>query len=199
VRLLTTGSRRHRLALDRGTLVTGVWAPPGTLRIVTPAGEVIDLGCVFRLRVEGETTTVDVLSGWVQLENAWGETVLPAGSRGSMSVGGRPSVPVFRDADPGFRAAVDDVETGGDAAALATVIAAARPRDALTLLTLSLRRPEARAPLLHRAAELAPPPSPDLLERALRGDDHAVWAWADGLPLPPVKRWLPNWRDRWPG
>ncbi len=136
-----------------------------------------------------------VTSGWVMLENAWGESLVPAGASGRMARGRVPSVPVFRDADPRFREAVEALEAGS-AEAAASVVATARPRDTATLLMLAAREPEARGSLVARAAELAPPSSRDLVAGARRGDRQAIWAWIDELPLPPPKSWGTNWRDR---
>lgn len=196
--LVSTTSNRHRLAVGEGTLRTGLWAPPGSLAIETPAGVVRDLGCAFLLGTDGATTRVDVTSGWVQLENSWGSSLVPAGASSSMVSTRIPSVPVFRDAAPRFRTAVEAADLARDGPTLESALDHARPRDVFTLLTLSLRRPELRDVLLQRAAELSPPPSADLLERALAGERQPVWTWIDDLPLPPPKRWVPNWRDWWP-
>jgi hypothetical protein len=196
VRLLSTASNRHRVALDEGTLHAGVWAPPGSFGVRTPAGSVLDLGCELVLRVQGQTATVEVTSGWVQLENRWGQSIVPAGARATMVPHRIPSVPVFRDAPTGLGSAVAALEREVDADALQRLLGAARDRDVYSLLVLATRQPEARDALLRRAAALSSPP-PGLLERALGGDRLAVWDWIDELPLPPPKRWVPNWRDRW--
>lgn len=197
--LLATTSNRHRVSLEEGTLRVGVWAPPGSFGVLTPAGEVLDLGCRFLLQADRRETRVDVTSGWVQLQNAWGESIVPSGAWSSMVSGRVPSAPLYGDAAPGFQAAAGALERQGGEEALRTLLATARPRDVLTLLVLATRLPDAREPLLRRAAELSPPASEELLERALAGDRHAIWAWIRELPLPPPKRWLPNWRDWWPG
>lgn len=197
--LLATSSNRHRLTLREGALHVGVWAPPGSVRVRTPAGEVADLGCEFLLEVRGGATSVEVTSGWVQLENAWGESIVPAGASSRMTAERLPSVPVYRDADPSFQAAVRALERDGGGAAVDAVVTTARPRDVLTLLVLAARGGEGRETLVARAAELAPPSRGELADDALRGDRRAIWDWIGELPLPPPKRWLPNWRDRRPG
>ena len=199
LRLVSTASNRHRVALEEGSLRAGIWAPPGSFGILTPAGRVLDLGCEFSLQIEGGRAEVGVVSGWVQLENGAGESIVPAGARASMRAGEIPSVPVYDDSDPRFRLAVRSLEAGRDPSSLREILSAARPRDVYTLLVLATREPDAREPLLRRAAELHAPPSADLFGRALTGDRQATWTWIDDLPLPPPKRWLPNWRDWWPG
>jgi hypothetical protein len=206
--LRATGSRWHALDLARGALDVRLWAPPGLVRVRTPAGDVIDLGCVFRVDVEdGGGTRVRVDSGWVQLDNAHGESLVPAGASSVMRADARPRVAVFDDAPAAFRAGVRDYENGdgtlgttmyGEALARAFSVHARR-RDMLTLLTLAARSSgEARAVLVTRAASLAPPPEGLSPTAVAAGDDGQLWAWVDALPLPPVKGWWRNWRDAFP-
>lgn len=192
--LLSTHSNRHRLRMTEGTIRVSVWAPPGSVAVATPAGDVIDLGCEFILRVNRETSQVDVLSGWVQLNNPMGESLVPAGASSEMSAYARPGVPVYRDASPEFRAAVRALETGHSPASVDTIVQTARYRDVLTLLILAARDVE-RDRVLDRAAELAPARSAETMREARDGDTDAIWKWMGELPLPPVKSWRRNWRD----
>jgi hypothetical protein len=199
VQLLATRGNRHWLAVERGSLSIGIWAPPFSVAIRTPAGMVYDMGCAFDLSVDGETTAVEVTSGWVQLENSAGEVLVPEGAASRMVKGDRASVPVFLDAREEFRAAVQRVEKGeGTPADLEVIRTSARLRDVYTILFLAERTPFGRATLLERAAELAPPPSPDVRARAATGDRRALWEWAGTLELPPPKGWVRNWRDALP-
>jgi ferric-dicitrate binding protein FerR (iron transport regulator) len=200
VRLVSTVSGWHQLQMDEGSLAIGVWAPPFTLAITTPAGEIFDLGCAFMLNVTAETTHVHVTSGWVKLENRQGDVLVPAGAASSMEAERIPSVPIFDDAAADFRSAVQRLERGdGTAGDVEQITAAARPRDVFTLLLLAHRQPEdRRTRLLGRAAALAPPPDPELYERARGGDLYAIWDWAQTLDLPPPKGWRRNWRDALP-
>ncbi len=195
--LRATSSNRHRLKLDHGRLQVHLWAPSGSFVVRTPAGEVIDLGCEFDLRVEPSgVTRVHVETGWVQLDNAFGEALIPAGASAEMAPGTTPRVAVFDDAKPRFREGVRNLESrsAGEAPAL-DFLAVARPRDVFTLLVLASRAPgNRRAALLERAAQLFPPPagvSPD----AIAGVDAPLWRWIDALPLPRPKSWWRNWRD----
>jgi ferric-dicitrate binding protein FerR (iron transport regulator) len=196
VRLLDTGGVRHRLAVERGSLSIAIWAPPFSVSLETSAGTVADLGCAFELSVEGDVTAVRVASGWVHLENAAGEVLVPQGAESRMSRGRRAAVPVFTDAAEAFARAVRRIENGeADAADLDSIGATARRRDVYTLLLLAERTPFGRQQLLDRAAELAPPPSAAVRQRAGRGDVQGIWLWIRTLPLPPPKSWLRNWRD----
>ncbi len=195
-----TEARRHRMRLERGTVDVRLWAPPGAVAIHTPAGDVIDLGCVFQLAVDGDTARLSVRTGWVELANAYGQSLVPAGASSLMRPGSRPPVPVYDDAAAAFSSGVRAFEAGdATSAALSSVVSTARPRDVLTILMLAERRsgPD-RAALVARAAVLAPPPPMADLAAVATGDDNALWRWVDALPLPPVKSWWRNWRDGLP-
>jgi hypothetical protein len=196
----STGTR-HRVRMERGIVDVRLWAPPGIFALHTPAGDVIDLGCVFQLAVEGETARLSVRTGWVQLANPYGESLVPAGASSVMRPDSRPVVPVYDDAPAAFTTAVRAFESGDTTGtALSSVVATARPRDVLTVLLLAARQsgPD-RATLVARAAVLAPPPPTADLAAVSAGDNDALWHWIDdGLPLPPVKDWWRNWRDALP-
>jgi hypothetical protein len=198
VTLNATASAKHLLQLDRGSMRVRVWAPPSRVVVSTPAGDVIDLGCVFTLSVVAGTAHITVETGWVQLENGNGEVLVPAGASTMMSAGQRPLVPIYDDATEPFRQGVRILEggpSGDDVPAWPNVRRDARPRDVPTLLMLALRMPDRwRAVLLERAASLsAPPRLPAGGVASL--DDDAVWDWFDSLPLPPAKAWWRNWKD----
>lgn len=198
VTLRSTQGTRHRLRMDTGRVHVRVWAPPGSVAIRTPAGEVIDMGCEFDLHVEADVSRVQVRSGWVQMANALGESLIPAGASGEMRRELLPGVPVFDSASASFRAAVRQLEWTDDAASLRTVLEAARVEDVLTLLMLIERHAVGADRLAVRAAELWPPPNDITVNRVVRGDRDALWLWRDTLPLPPPKGWLRNWQDALP-
>jgi hypothetical protein len=207
ITLVESSSRRHRVMLDRGAVSVRVWAPPGRFSFNTPAGLVLDMGCIFDLKVdEAGVARVQVKTGWVELENGWGETLVPAGASSLMSAAMRPGVPVFDDASAEFSSSVRALEEAGQAAddqvrnGLAqTVIRTARPRDVLTLLMLANASPDPlKRALLERAAQLFPPPSTVTVDAIVDGDKDQLWQWKDTLGLPPVKSWWRNWRDIFP-
>jgi ferric-dicitrate binding protein FerR (iron transport regulator) len=198
IALRSTQGSRHRLAMEAGRVSIRVWAPPGSLAIQTPAGEVIDLGCEFDLEVDASASRVRVRSGWVQLENGIDESLIPAGASSEMTRAGRPGVPVFDNADPAFRAAVRRYELTGDAAVVETIVGTARVEDMLTLLDLVDRGTAGTDRIASRAAELWPLPDGVTVGGIVRGDRDGLWRWRDTLPLPPVKSWLRNWRDALP-
>jgi hypothetical protein len=197
--LRSTRGTRHRLSLTAGTMHVRVWAPPGSVVIATPAGEVIDMGCEFIVSVAGRVTSLRVLSGWVQLDNGIGEVLVPAGASTEMDDSRGPGVPVFDDAPAGFREGVRAYERNEDDGSAVRVIALARARDVYTLLHIADRHPFAAESLLRRAAELSPPPEGITIAGILRGNRQHLWRWANAQPLPPPKgSWWRNWRDALP-
>src|SRR5688572_24268489 len=202
VTLRSTQGTRHRLRMEAGQIHVRVWAPPSSVAFQTPTGDVIDMGCEFDLQVEADVSRLQVRSGWVQMENTLGESLIPAGASGEMRSDLLPGVPVFDSAGPAFLAAVRQLERTGDPASLRRVVESARVEDVLTLLVLAARSTPGTDQLAARAAELFPPPSGVTVGQVVRGDRDAVWLWKDTLPLPPTKGWLRNWKDalpRWGG
>lgn len=199
--LRSTASNRHRLALTRGTVDVRVWAPPGAVVLQTPAGEVIDLGCIFQVQVdESGAARVSVETGWVQLDNVYGELLVPAGASSEMHPGEAPRVAIYADAAAPFRDGVRAFERalsrdGADVDALAFVDLARR-RDVYTLLLLSrsVPAPAARVILARAAALVAPPATVDV-DDIVNGDRDALWRWLEALDLPSPKNWWLNWRD----
>lgn len=203
--LVFTSNTRHRLALDRGEIDVRVWAPPGRVVVNTPAGEVVDLGCIFRLTVgDDQATRLSVSTGWVLLDNVYGEQSVPAGASSEMHRDRAPGIAVFDDAAESFRRAVREVETNTqapDASMVRIVTSESRVRDAFTVITLARLDglpADVRSSLLERVAVLHAPPSPDAIARILAGDRDMYWQWHDSLPLPALKNWWVNWSDIFP-
>jgi hypothetical protein len=203
VTLAETTSSRHRVQLDRGSVSVRIWAPPGLFALRTPAGIIRDLGCIFDLTVDAEgTSRVRVDTGWVQMDNDFGQSLVPAGAVGEMRRLAPPGVPIYLDASDVFAAAVRAAQAGGDAAErrkLDTIVRTARQRDVLTLLMLA--EPSAadvKRVLLDRAAHLWPPPSGVSVDAIVAGDRAQLWKWHGALDLPALKNWWRNWRDALP-
>jgi hypothetical protein len=135
VRLTKTGPSQHRLDLDVGSIAVKVDAPPRLFVVGTPSATAVDLGCAYTLDVDARGYgTLRVTSGWVSLEDQGRVSLVAAGaecqSRPKLGLG----TPAFDDAPRALRDALAqfDFEDGG-ANAIADVLKAARPRDALTL------------------------------------------------------------------
>jgi hypothetical protein len=79
--------------------------------VQTPAGDVVDLGCIFALSVDDAGVAhLSVRAGWVELENAFGSRAVPAGASASMSADRLPQVPVYDEAREVFKTAVRALE-----------------------------------------------------------------------------------------
>src|SRR5262249_4454250 len=154
----------------------------GMFAFRTPAGTVRDLGCIFDLSVDAEgTSRVRVDTGWVQMDNDFGESLVPAGAVAEMRRLARPGVPIYLNSSDVFAAAVRAAQEGGDAAGrreVDTIVHTARRRDTLTLLMLAnVSATDVKIVLLARAAELWPPPSGVSVDAIAAGDRDQLWKW----------------------
>src|ERR1700721_805511 len=52
LRLLSMASGPKGLALDRWSIHTFIWAPPGQFVVDTPSAVTVDLGCAYTLQVD---------------------------------------------------------------------------------------------------------------------------------------------------
>jgi hypothetical protein len=204
VRLLRAGANEQRMALDRGTIQATISAPPRWFAVATPAAEAIDLGCAYTLSVDetGEGHLA-VTSGWVALVHGGLESLVPRGARAPILAGGGPGTPLWEDAPAALADAVARLDRlapaePARAALLATALAAARPRDGLTLWHLLVRTPASERPAIAaRLAELEPPPSAAVLDAAIAGRRVALDAWWGRLGLGPSSWWR-LWRQPTP-
>ncbi len=202
VRLVSTGGGRHRLALDRGRIAAKLWSPPFTFGFTTPAAEVFDVGCAFTMDVDDRgTSTVRVTSGWVQLETADRQQLIPEGAVAIAEAGKRIGTPFFDDASVAFKRALRAIDVDALSAAerrdvLATLLNEARRQDVYTLLRLNrdLTPPE-RGALYDRVAVLRPPPVGVTRDGILANNGTMLEAWRRTLGFPEVKRWWLHWTD----
>jgi hypothetical protein len=202
VRLEATNARRHRVALDYGTIMVHLWAPPFSLAIDTPSAALFDLGCAFTLHVEPNGYgTVHVTSGWVQFETSAGSTVVPAGAEATTRPGLGPGTAYFSDAGPEFKTAIAAFDSNPEDSevrtrTIETILATARARDAFTLLSLlkQLSR-EQRPPVVDRLAAFVPIPAGYAREDVINLRMDAMDAYWDTLRLGSPKSWIMNWKD----
>lgn len=141
VRLIKAGANEYRLALARGRLYASIVAPPRLFQVETPSAVAIDLGCAYTLDVdEAGGSLLRVTSGWVALARAGRESFVAAGALCRAEPDGRLGTPYFEDASEKFQQALSRFDFASDKTnALATVLAEARVRDALTLWHLLAR------------------------------------------------------------
>lgn len=204
VRLITSRAGEHRMALDRGEIRALIWAPPRLFFVNTPSATAIDLGCAYRLEVDDQGWgQIRVESGWVAFEYNGVESFIPTNAVCSTRPGVGPGTPCYEDAVPGFAEALTilDFTPLNDArrrAALDTVLAGARAKDAFSLWHLLSRgTPEERGRVYDRMAALVPPPPGATREAIVRGDAarHRD-AWWGTLGLDSASWWR-IWKSPW--
>jgi len=207
VRLITSRAGEHRLALDRGQIRALIWAPPRLFFVNTPSATAIDLGCAYRLEVDDRGWgTIRVESGWVAFEYDGVESFVPTNAVCSTRPGFGPGTPCYEDAVPGFAEALTilDFTPATDArrgAALDTVLAGARVKDAFTLWHLLSRgTPEERGRVYDRMAALVAPPPGATREAIVRGETGRrrplIDAWWGKLGLDSASWWR-MWKSPW--
>ena len=213
LRVLNGNSGLKRIALDRGTIHTFIWAPPGQFVVDTPSATAVDLGCAYTLHVDDTGAgLVRTSMGWVGFKLKGRESFIPAGAACETRPKVGPGSPFFEDASASFRTALtrfdfEDSTSAQRSADLAIVLAQARPRDALTLWHLLARVDDSRRPSVYaHLAKLSPPPGGvtrqgilgldqrmmDLWWNELGFDDISVWrywerSWSGSTPLPKEK------------
>ncbi len=204
LRLVETGSNRHRLALARGTIHARIWAPPGQFFVETPSAVAVDLGCAYTLQVDDEGAgLVQVTFGWVGFEFDGRESFIPAGALCATRPGLGPGTPYFKDTSPKFRAALGRLDfekntSEARAADLQAVFAEARKRDAVTLWHLLSRVDESeRGRVYARLAALVPPPAGVTPAGVVRLDKRMLDLWWNKLGLGDTSWWR-MWKRQWP-
>lgn len=200
--LVETRSGRHRVSLQQGSLWARVWAPPGSLGVATQHGDVLDLGCEFMLKSDASGNgSLEVRSGWVQIDGLWWETLVPQGARVEFRGDGPPGTPYDVGASAEFIAALREIDAQGrNASAIGPAIqrlaANARPQDAITLLSLLKERPQlGEGPVFDRLSAIMPADVVVTREDLRRRGPDALSPWWHSLPYPRMKRWWMQWPD----
>ena len=181
-----------------------IWAPPGQFVIDTPSSRAVDLGCAYTLDVRPDGAgTIDVTAGWVAFEHAGRESLIPAGARCATRTGVGPGTPCLLDAPAVLVDALTVLDFGptfnqARPAALARVLGAARPGDAITLWHLLARVPEPdRGAVFDALAQFVAPPPLVTREGIRRGDRAMRDAWWGALDLGDIEWWR-TWKRRLP-
>jgi hypothetical protein len=184
VRMVASRPGEQRLRLARGEISASVNAPPRLFLVDTPASTAVDLGCAYTMKADEDGNgLLRVTLGWVSLEWAGRESLVPAGAscRTRPKIG--PGTPYFDDAPPGFEDALVSLDfSGGAEAALDVVLEQARVRDTLTLWHLLSRvEPAERQRVYNRIVDLVPLPKGVSPERALQLDPETLKLWREEL------------------
>jgi hypothetical protein len=188
--------RGGRVALDRGRLHAFIWAPPRRFVLDTPSSRAIDLGCEYTIEVSpvGDGL-LRVSMGWVAFQSGGRESFIPAGARCVTRRRGGPGIPYYEDAPPELTTALSRWEAG-ETGSLGPLLAAARPRDGITLWHLLTRVPAVqRAVVYDRLAELVSVP-PATRARVLAGDPAAIDLCWNALGLENTDWWR-GWEREW--
>jgi len=161
----------NRFALERGVIHALIWAPPQEFVVDTPSAKAIDLGCKYTLRVDADGSgLVEVELGWVAFQSGRRESFIPAGAQCRTSKRRGPGTPFYATSSAEFRAALADFDAGRPT--LARILAAAEPRDALTLWHLLSRTQAAdRAEVTRALGRFVRLPD---AEAVARGDQRAI-------------------------
>ena len=163
VQLVVARADEHRLALAHGTIAAKVDAVPRLFFVETPAGTAIDLGCAYTLATDSLGKGVlHVTAGEVEFQTGLRSARVPLGALIQIRPTTGPGIPYVDDAPPPFVRALmtfDYEPRGTRARAIRTVLALARPQDALSLWHLLQRvDPSLRGLVYDRLATLVPPP-----------------------------------------
>jgi hypothetical protein len=162
VQLLAARADDHRLALAHGMIDAKVDAVPRLFFVETPAGTAIDLGCAYTLQTDSlGSGRLHVTGGEVEFQTGSRSSRVPVGAMMEMRPVLGPGIPYVEDAPPPLIRALIAFDFGrGSARAARTVLALARPQDALSLWHLLQRvDPALRGAVYDRLAEfIAPPP-----------------------------------------
>jgi hypothetical protein len=205
LRLLSMASGQKRLALDRGTIHTYIWAPPGQFVVDTPSAVTVDLGCAYTLQVDDTGAgMVRTSLGWVGFKLNGRESFIPAGAACATRPKVGPGTPYFEDASAEFRAALarfdfEDSTPQQRAHDLAIVLGEARKNDALTLWHLLARVDEGQRVLVYdRLSGLVPPPATVTKEGIFRLDQPMLDLWWNELGFDDISVWR-YWERSWAG
>jgi hypothetical protein len=163
VQLVVARASEHRLALARGTIDAKVDAVPRLFFVETPAGTAIDLGCAYTLATDSlGKGLLHVTAGEVEFQTGSRSSRVPLGALMQIRPATGPGIPYVEDAPAPFVRALiafDFERRGTRARAIRTVLALARPQDALSLWHVLQRvDPSLRGVVYDRLAALVSPP-----------------------------------------
>ena len=184
MKVIDCGDASHRLHLERGAIRASIFAAPRIFQVGTPAAIAVDLGCVYRLTVDGSgITQLEVEIGRVSFEVRERTVVVPAGAVCRAFPDRGLGLPVRADAPARLREAVSAIErSASDDAALRSCLDVAGDRDTLTLWhLLPVVPPQKRGSVFDRMNELSPAPSGITREACVALDAASLDAWRRDL------------------
>ena len=157
----------------------------------------VDLGCQYTITVDASGNgLLRVSLGWVAFQNGGHESFIPQGAACVTRKRQGPGIPFYEDASEPLRQSLARFEAG-DASALGSILAAARPSDGITLWHLLTRVAERdRGRVFDRFAELVTLPKEVRREAVVRRDARAIDLCWDALNLENTDWWR-GWEARW--
>jgi len=205
LRLLSMGSGLNRIALDRGTIHTYIWAPPGQFVVDTPSAVTVDLGCAYTLQVDDSGVgMVRTSLGWVGFKLNGHESFIPAGAACATRPKVGPGTPYFEDSSAELRAALtrfdfEDSTPEQRAHDITIVLSEARKDDSLTLWHLLARVDDQQRVLVYdRLSRFVPPPATVTKGGILRLDQRMLDQWWNELGFDDISVWR-HWERSWAG
>ena len=158
------------------------------------------MAVIGQAQIDGRGS-LEVRSGWVQIDGLWWETLIPQGARVDLRGEGPPGTPYDVGAGAEFLAALRRIDAQGrDVAAngddVRRLAAAARRQDAITLLSLLKQQPQlGEGPVFDRLAQIMPADVVVTREEFRSQGPDALSPWWHSLPYPRMKRWWMQWPD----
>jgi hypothetical protein len=141
VKLVGTNEKQHRLALERGSLHAKIAAPPRLFIVDTPSAAAVDLGCEYTLEVDqAGNSKLIVKTGFVALEDAGRESIVPAGASCLTMKGKGLGTPFSTEATAEFERALSSFDfANGGSRAVGEIVKEANVYDIVSLWHLLSR------------------------------------------------------------
>lgn len=182
VKFVNSNRRQHRLALERGKMHARISAPPRLFIVDTPSSTAVDLGCEYTLEVDAAgNSKLHVTSGFVALERAGRESIVPAGAMCYTRRGAGLGTPFSPESTAVFQAALlrFDFSNGGTSSVNA-ILKEARFFDIVTLWHLLSRVSRAeREDVFDALAKYAAPPAGVTRDGIMKLDRKMLDDWRD--------------------
>ncbi|MGB7209505.1 MAG: FecR domain-containing protein [Pyrinomonadaceae bacterium] len=169
VKLVGTDKTEHRLSLERGQLHAKIFAPPRLFVVDTPSGKAVDLGCEYTLVVDRVGNSIlSVTGGFVALEDAGRESIVPAGMMCLTRKGKGLGTPFSAESDHAFKKALEYFDFfGRGSSALQAVLGKADFYDMITLWHLLSRASKKDRGLVYDALAKHVPPPPGVTREGI--------------------------------
>jgi hypothetical protein len=177
IEITETRSSEYRLILSKGKISVRTWVAPKLFSIKTPSAVITDLGCMYYLSVDDKaSTTIQVKSGWMLVENKNSKSLLPAGTICISKISAEPGTPFAIDASTTFKESLHILDSENSSTQeLAHLLSEARQKDLITLFHLLKRLDqESRGIIYDRISSLFKMPQRITREGIVNGEKDMV-------------------------